>query len=236
MKNKEFFYLQYDKIDWQNQEKTKINSSVNSFIIDSIISKKTGDSISVFDIGFGIGLFLRTLEKSLRKTYRTITLEGCEPSAKNYSYFISGPSTTIEPYNQTFLKTRTSTRFDFMTAIYVFPHFCSDELDQVAKRIFSLLKAEGRFILVVANEKYLEKKLKEKMDLFIEKNTIEYKGQEYKEVLHYSEIPQIGKVIDYNREERFYLDLFRNNGFELDSKHDLDDNGFICTIFVFSRG
>ena len=28
MKNKEFFYLQYDKLAWENQEKTKINTLV----------------------------------------------------------------------------------------------------------------------------------------------------------------------------------------------------------------
>ena len=37
MKNKEFFYQQYDKINWENQEKTKINSFVNNFIIKEII-------------------------------------------------------------------------------------------------------------------------------------------------------------------------------------------------------
>jgi len=51
--------------------------------------------------------------------------------------------------------------------------------------------------------------------------------------LHYSDIPEIGKIIDYNREENFYLDLLKNNGFELFSKKNLEDNGFICTVFVF---
>ena len=57
MKNKEFFYQQYDKINWENQEKTKINSFVNNFIIKEIILKKKGQDISIFDIGFGIGFF-----------------------------------------------------------------------------------------------------------------------------------------------------------------------------------
>ena len=98
-----------------------------------------------------------------------------------------------------------------------------------------MLNNEGKFILVVANEKYLEEKLSSKRDLFIEKNTLEFDGKKYKEVLHYSEIPQIGTIIDYNREEKFYLDLFKKNGFDLDLKKYLDDNGFICTIFVFCK-
>ena len=53
MKNKNFFYLQYDKINWPNQEKTKINSFVNNFIIQEIILKKKGDEIKIFDIGLG---------------------------------------------------------------------------------------------------------------------------------------------------------------------------------------
>ena len=36
MKNKSFFYLQYNKINWENQEKTKINSNVNDFITKKI--------------------------------------------------------------------------------------------------------------------------------------------------------------------------------------------------------
>jgi len=45
MKNKEFFYQQYDKIRWENQEKTKINSFIYDFIIQNIIlKKKTSDN------------------------------------------------------------------------------------------------------------------------------------------------------------------------------------------------
>jgi len=239
MKNKEFFYLQYDKVNWQNQEKTKINSFVNNFIIQNIITKKKGDEIKIFDIGFGIGFFLRMLQKNLSKSFKNIILEGCEPSYKNYKNFKSKPfnqeKVKLRTFNKTFLQTNTDTKFNFLTAIYVFPHFASDELDDVAKKINSMLNNEGKFILVVANEKYLEEKLSSKRDLFIEKNILEFDGKKYKEVLHYSEIPQIGTIIDYNREEKFYLDLFKKHGFDLDSKKDLDDNGFICTIFVFSK-
>ncbi len=50
MKNKNFFYLQYNKINWENQEKTKINSLVNNFIIKEIILKKEDKSIKILDL------------------------------------------------------------------------------------------------------------------------------------------------------------------------------------------
>lgn len=238
MKNKEFFYLQYDKINWQNQEKTKINSFVNNFIIQNIIKKKDGGEIKIFDIGFGIGFFFQMLQESLSKSFKSIILEGCEPSHKNYEYFASKPfieNTRLRTFNKTFLQTDTETKFDFLTAIYVFPHFTFDELYDVANKIHSMLNNEGKFVLVVANEKYLEEKLESRKDLFIEENTLEFDEKQYKEILHYSEIPGIGTIIDYNREEKFYIDLFEKNGFDLCLEKDLDDNGFICTIFVFSK-
>lgn len=60
-KNRDFFYLQYNKIDWKNQEKTKINYFINEYIIDNIILKHQEESISLFDIGFGIGFFIKML-------------------------------------------------------------------------------------------------------------------------------------------------------------------------------
>ena len=141
----------------------------------------------------------------------------------------------IKIYNKTFQDVQTETKFDFITAIYVFPHFAPDDLKEIAKKIHSMLGENGKFILVVADEKYLEEKLKDKRDLFIERNIIKMDGKEYNEVLHYSDIPKIGKVIDYNREESFYIDLFTKNGFQVSQKNSLDDNGFICTIFVFEK-
>jgi hypothetical protein len=239
MKNKDFFYLQYNKVNWQNQQKTKINFHVNNYIIKNILFKKEGDKIGVFDVGFGVGFFLNMLTSDLPKFFQKIILEGCEPSSKNYLHFKLpvklSRSIKIRTFNSTFLNTQTQTKFDFLTAIYVFPHFESNQLSNVARKIYSMLGNDGKFILVVANEKYLLEKLREKQDLFIEKNTLQFYGKKYKEVLHYSEIPQIGTIIDYNREERFYLDLFTNNGLLLNSKENLDDNGFICTVYVFSK-
>lgn len=240
MKNKNFFYQQYEKINWENQEKTKINSFVNNFIIQEILSKKSGSSIKIFDIGFGIGFFIKMIYKALNSKYKEMFIEGCEPSDKNYNYFIKKPlnfrkGVQLKTYNSTFLNTKTDERFDFVTAIYVFPHFVSEELEETAKKINLMLEQNGKFILVVANETYIEEKLKSMKDLFIERNTLEFNGEKYKEVLHYSDIPEIGKLIDYNREEKFYLDLFKKYGFELKMKKDLDDNGFICTVFVFQK-
>jgi len=239
MKNKNFFYLQYDKIHWENQDKTKINLAVNKFIIKENLLKKESNEIKIFDIGFGIGFFIKMLCKELVKKYDRITIEGCEPSKKNYDYFIKNKITTnniaIKTYNSTFQDVKTNEEFDFITAIYVFPHFTSDDFKSIAQKIHFMLVENGKFVLVVANEKYLEEKLKDKRDLFIERNKIEMDGKEYNEVLHYSDIPQIGKVIDYNREESFYLDLFTKNGFKLSQKHDLNDKGFICTIFTFEK-
>lgn len=239
MKNKNFFYQQYNKINWENQEKTKINFFIYN-IIQEIILKKKDPSIKIFDIGFGIGVFMKMLCRNLTKSYKDVIIEGCEPSDKNYNYFIKKQlnikkNVKLKDYNKTFLDVQTDKKFDFITAIYVFPHFVSDELEEITKKIYSMLDEEGKFILVVANEKYLEEKLKTKKDLFIEKNTINLNGRSYKEILHYSDIPKIGKVIDYNREEKFYIDLFKKNNFKLVQKKDLDDSGFIFTIFIFER-
>ena len=241
MKNKNFFYQQYEKINWENQEKTKINSFVSNFIIKEIISKNKTSTIRVFDIGFGIGFFIKMLYHNLTKFYKDITLAGCEPSDKNYNYFakkkplIVRKDVKLKIYHNTFQDVQTNDSFDFITAIYVFPHFSSEDLEKVTQKIYTMLSEKGKFILVVANEKYLEEKLKDKRDLFIENNIIKIDYKEYKEVLHYSDIPQISKLIDYNREERYYLDLFEKEGFELIQKKYLDDSGFICTIFVFEK-
>jgi len=246
MKNKDFFYLQYNylqynKIDWKNQEKTKINFYIYDYIIKNIIRHKKGNNIAVFDIGFGIGIFLKKLLQDLRRRYQTIIVEGCEPSRLNYKHFLNKNlkgvrrDITLKTHNKTFLKSLTEAKFDFITAIYVFPHFAFDDTRKVARKIRLMLKEGGKFVLVVANEKYLENKLKTEQDLFIESRNIALGGKKYREVLHYSDIPKIGKVIDYNRDESFYIDLFKKNGFALNQKKNINDAGFICTLFVFKK-
>jgi len=241
MKNKDFFYLQYNKIDWKNQEKTKINSFINDYIIRNVISNHKGDSISIFDIGFGIGFFFKMLLPALEGKYKNILIEGCEPSRVNYDYYLKKKpkelpeGITINTHKKTFQDTETDKKFDFVTAIYVFPHFLSEDLESVVKKIHSMLTAGGKFILVLAEEEYIENKLKTEQDLFIEKRNITYNGKQFKELLHYSDIPKIGKIVDYNREEAYHLELFKNNNFNLKHKENLDDNGFICTLFLFEK-
>ncbi len=241
MKNKKFFYLQYNKIDWKNQEKTKINFRIHDYIIKNIILNKKRESIAIFDIGFGIGSFFKMLYLSLGKHYKNIIIEGCEPSKINYKYFLRKKLKKIrqgvafKTYNKIFLNTYTDTKFDFITAVYVFPHFISSDLERTVRKIHSMLNKNGRFILVSADENYLEHKLKIEKDLFIEKKNITFNGKKYKEILHYSDIPKIGKVIDYNREEAFYIDLFKKNKFKLERKKTIDDNDFICTLFIFKK-
>lgn len=240
MKNKDFFYLQYDRINWENQEKTKINSFVNDFVIREIIMKKRGPSVKIFDIGFGIGFFIRMLCDILPKHYSEIIIEGCEPSKKNYAYFagshpLNSPAIGLRAYDTTFENVKTDKKFDFITSIYTFTNFVAEELEETARKIYSMLNEGGKFVLVVADENYLLEKLKSKKDLFIEEEVVKFNGKKYKEFLHYSDIPQIGKVIDYNREEAFYLDLFKKSNFELIQNKNLNDNGFVCTVFVFER-
>ncbi len=110
MKNKDFFHQQYNKISWENQEKTKINSLINNFVIQEIISKKKGPNIKIFDIGFGIGFFIKMLYHDLNNFYKEIILEGCEPSDKNYAYFLKKPlnirkGVVIRTHHSTFLGT-----------------------------------------------------------------------------------------------------------------------------------
>jgi len=239
MKNKDFFYLQYNKINWRNQEKTKINFAINKYIIDKVILKRERKELSIFDIGFGIGFFLKMLKTASPKNL-ILKLSGCEPSKLNFGYFRKNIFKILEQpinyfFEKTFLLSSIDDSFDFVTAIYVFPHFLQSELEKIIKKIYKILNPRGRFVLVLANERYLAKKLKVETDLFIENSLINYRGKRYKEILHYSDIPQIGKLIDYNREERFYLDIFKNNGFALESKRNMSDNGFVCTLFIFKK-
>lgn len=236
-KNKEFFYLQYNKINWKNQEKTKINSYINDYIIRNILLKHEGENISIFDIGFGIGFFIKMVTNSLVGKYKKITIEGCEPSKVNYEHFTKQQfeGIKIKTFPFGFLETQTNTTFDYITAIYVFPHFLFEDIESVVRKTYSMLAKGGQFILILANEKYLQEKLDNEKDLFIEKGEVKYGEKIYKEVLHYSDIPEIGKIIDYNREDSLYIDMFSQNSFILKTREKLDDNGFICSLFVFEK-
>jgi SAM-dependent methyltransferase len=206
---------------------------VNKFIIDEIISKKS-IPFKIFDIGSGIGFFIRMLKE---KYADSIYIEGCEPSKKSYDYFVKNNinKNNITIYPSTFQDFMTDEKFDFITAIYVFPHFIEADLRQVVQKIFGMLNKNGKLVIVVSNEEYLRNKLKTKRDLFIEKNVIEFKGKEYKEYLHYVEIPEMGTVIDYDREEDYYKDLLEDNGLILVKKDTIHSDEYICTIFTFEK-
>lgn len=239
VKNRDFFYLQYNKINWRNQAQTKINQHINYVIIQDILLGDNKKEFSLFDIGFGIGFFIEMLVSKLQSIDKKLVIEGCEPSTVNFEYFKShlptrlNEDTRLTIYNETFQKVQTATKFDYITAIYVFPHFLSEDLENIVKKIHTMLKEEGKLILVLANEEYLKNKLATEKDLSIETKNIVYNSKEYQEVLHYSDIPQIGKIIDYNREEDYYVELFTQNGFDLFDERELNDNGFVCTLFVF---
>jgi cyclopropane fatty-acyl-phospholipid synthase-like methyltransferase len=126
-------------------------------------------------MGFGVGFFISMLYRSL-SAHRNITIEGCEPAEKNYHFYKTPvklrPGIKIKTYNKTFLATNTTQKFNFITAIYVFPHFVSEDLEATVQKINLLLKQNGKFILVVANEAYLKEKLRSTKDLFIEKTAL----------------------------------------------------------------
>jgi cyclopropane fatty-acyl-phospholipid synthase-like methyltransferase len=231
MKNRDFFYQQYDKINWSNQDKTQLNITVYRFIIDKIISNKKKE-IKLFEIGAGIGFFIRLLKD---KYGDKIYIEGCEPSKKSYEHFINSTisKNNLNIHKTTFQEVKTDTKFDFITAIYVFPHFIKADLSKIAIKISKMLNKNGKFVLVVSNEEYLREKLRTKSDLFIEKNVVEFKGKKYKEYLHYVEISQMGTVIDYDREEVFYKDLLEDNGLKLVKKDKIKSDEYICTVFTF---
>lgn len=241
MHSKEFLYLQYNELNWAHQAQTDLNGFINEFITDEIISVRQAAELKVFDIGFGIGAFIRML---IEKTsgHSALVIEGCEPSEKNYSYFANTPlplreGVSLKTYPEPFLLIETGQKFDFITAIYVFPHIAQDELAATAKKIHSMLEPGGRFVMVVANEHYLKERLTNEREAYtlLEKTEIDIKGRSYTEFMHYTDIPGIGRILDYSRGENLYLDLFQDNGLSLFLKKDLEDSGYVCSVYVFQK-
>ncbi len=109
------------------------------------------------------------------------------------------------------------------------------QMNDVVAKIRSILKKSGQFIMAVGNEDFLNEKLAHQPDKLIKTNTITYDGKTYREIFHYSYIPKIGSIVDCNREENYYLDLFAKHEFKLDTRALINDCGFICTLLVFSK-
>jgi SAM-dependent methyltransferase len=240
MDNQEYLYRQYDKINWANQINTEINSTLNRFIIEGIINQHSGTELNIFDIGFGVGQLFETLIHSFQNKYENLYIEGCEPASRNYNYFINNSSKNIQnvvlkTHNDTFLNVESDVQFDFITAIYVFPHIVFEDLESTVHKIHSMLRQNGKFILVVANEDFINAKLERTPELVIQENELDYYGSKYHEIIHFSDLPEIGRLIDINRDEKLYEDILLDKGFELIEKSVLDDSGFICSIFVFQK-
>lgn len=240
MQNHDFSYRQYDRLHWQQQAQTQINTSLHDYIIREIIAGHPGDEIRVFDLGFGIGLLFERLNALLQGNYSRICMEGCEPSVRNYAGFQSGNAgkgaATIRTENLPFLQYQTESRFDFITAVYVFTHLPSDELEAVAEKISRMLDNNGQFILVVASEKFLEEQMDKGNYRLIEKSSMEFNGKQYWQTLHYSDVPQIGSIIDNSRSEQLYQDLFAKYGMHLRSRREMTDQGFRCSVAVYGKG
>lgn len=238
MKDKKFFYEQYNHIDWSQQEKTKMNSYVNDYIIDFIIKNINKDTISIFDIGFGIGFFIKAFIEKVKHKYKSIFIEGCEPS-NSYHYFVKNKKTDVDVVSHflPFLDVNTENKFNVITAIYVFPHIQFNELESFIQKIYSMLNENGRFICIITSEKSFKTDRKNDKDLFnvVEQNNVEYDGKKYDEILHKSMLPEIGYVYDYNRDEDLYVDMFLNNNFEIEERKELNDGYFLHSLLIFKK-
>lgn len=241
MQRNDFFYLQYNDLNWSHQAQSDMNGFINDFIIDEVILADDNLPLKVFDIGFGIGAFIRRL---VLKTNQTsgLLIEGCEPSNKNYNQFNAAPlqvrsGVTLKTHNTVFLDVDTPNRFDLITAIYVFPHIPFEELEPTVEKIHAMLEPGGRFVMVVVNEGYLKSNLDSGNGVYtlVHQVEIELGGTTYTEYLHYTDLPGVGRILDYNRESEFYRRLFDKKGLQLVLERDLDDSGYTCTSFVFRK-
>lgn len=233
-------YEQYNNLNWENQDITGLHAAVYQSIIDFILNNHADSEVSLFDMGFGTGVFLQNLIQVLPNKYSQILLEGCEPS-KSYDSFKSPDNSGVKVklYKKEFLDFDYENKFNFLTSVYVMVHFKFDELESVIKKIKTMLKSGGFFIFVVASEGHFNNtgtvvKLENFFDL-IESTDIEYNNKTYKEFFTKVNIPGIGEVYDYNREESLYVDMFKQNGFTLDKKIEVEEGIFTNSILFLKN-
>ncbi len=215
-----------------------MNSFVYDYIISNIFLKYNDNAISLFDVGFGIGLFLRMFLEKASKKYARVYLEGCEPSKTSFEYFIneSGKEMNMVAHHETIADVKTLSKFDVITAVYVMPAVLFEDIEHFAKKVYLMLNKGGRFYCVIAAEKsYKDSKNNKDLFTILEKNNREYKGKHYTEFLHKSLLPGIGYVFDYNRDEDLYADIFSQNGFWVEEKKEIDDGYFLNTLFIFKK-
>jgi 2-polyprenyl-3-methyl-5-hydroxy-6-metoxy-1,4-benzoquinol methylase len=126
MKNKDFFFMQYNKINGKIKIKQKLILQL-PHIIKEIILKKKGPELKLFDMGFGIGFFMKMLLAEAKEKYSKLLIEGCEPSEKNFNAL---KNKEFKISQKPFQEFQTDQKFDFITSIYVFPHFTSEDLEK----------------------------------------------------------------------------------------------------------
>ncbi|MFA5211397.1 MAG: methyltransferase domain-containing protein [Patescibacteria group bacterium] len=241
MKDGNFFYEQYNKLNWIKQKNNKINYSVMDFIIDNIFLKDKIENIKIFDIGFGTGNFFEKIENKINNFSKKNIIAGCEPAIKNYK-FVKNKITKFKNIklkisNKSFLETSFKNKFNYIAAIYVFPHFVVKDFSKIIKKIKIMLEKKGKFILVISKDLDLKNNeiVNDKKYNFINQEDFVFKGKKYKQFLHTTKIKNVGNIAGYRRSEQFYIDLFLKNDFSLIEKKYIKNNEFNSAVLVFSR-
>lgn len=232
-------YEQYNAIEWKNQITTRLNEPVNMFIIEKYLTISDKDELRIFDIGFGVGFLFTMVTEKLSSVYNKIYLDGCEPASKSFQYFTEHTpryeNVEFGVVNSPFLTFDTNNAYDVITAVFVLPHIDIHDLVLVASKISTMLNAEGKCIIVIANELQWKQRVHQHEYELLDLEEVELFGRKYKQVLNKTSLPQIGVVTDYNRDEKLYIDMFENQGLILKARTDLEDQGFISTVLVFQR-
>ncbi len=232
------FYQQYDAVEWSAQMGTHLNRKIYERII-AHIKKNPSTELSLFDMGFGVGYFLSMLYDAFKDKYNHLLLAGCEPARKSYDYFVThappASENKLSLSNDAFLEVHNEQKFDFVTAIYVLPNFSEELMPSVVRKICSLLKSEGEFIFATTQFQFIEQAISRHPSRVLKDAHFEYNGSLYRETLHWTELPGVGRIKDYNRERRYYLDLFKNGDFDLLQIEEFESDGFPTEIYYFQK-
>ncbi len=242
MKNNDFLFSQYEEeVDWFKQEEANINAGINKYIIDEIVARKKSDSINLFDMGFGIGFFIEMFYERARDIYNNINIEGCEPSEKSFSEFKKEKIKLKDDHclnlqNSFFLDLKEEGgRFDVLTSVYVFNCLKFGELEENFNKISSMLKRKGLFFLVVSSDNCFLERVKKDQDLIIKEREIEFQGNKYREITHYTDLEGLGRIVDCNRETDLYIDMAKKKGLFLIEKQEVFDNNLISSVLIFEK-
>jgi ubiquinone/menaquinone biosynthesis C-methylase UbiE len=241
MKNDNFLSFQYEELDWFKQEEAKINVNINRYIIEEIILRKKSKSINLFDMGFGVGFFIKMFYKKVQDIYDRIIIEGCEPSEKSFSKF---KKSEVEIKNGHYLNLNKSffldlkiedDKFDVLTSIYIFNCLKFGELEKTFEKIANILKSGGLFFLVVSSDNCFLERVRKDKSLIIKKDILEFGGSKYKEITHYTDLEGLGRIVDCNRETSLYIDLAKKYNLSLLEKKEVFDNDLISSVLIFEK-